>query len=272
MSRRTRVIGLSLGIGLALALGALPAKADPTWTGNVIGVNDWDNPGNWQDWTGLNPPPRLCFGPLSGGHASNWNNITPLTQFDGITFLPGAPYYHLLGNSITLKGDVVSGSGGGELIDLPLTITSTGRTFDMPTPNDFLSLPQSIDGNEELVKKGAGRLFLGGQNTYGGGTHIVAGEIVVVVNGALPYGDLSCNTGTLYVCSPVNVMLNRISGGDLSLEMEYGSRISVASITVNSLAISGHAPGCNAIAVPEPGTLILLGLAGLGIFAVRRWK
>ena len=42
------------------------------------------------------------FGPLSGGHAANINDLAAGTQINGISFASGAPAYDIEGNSILL--------------------------------------------------------------------------------------------------------------------------------------------------------------------------
>jgi autotransporter-associated beta strand protein len=114
-----------------------------------------------------------------------------------------------------------------------------------PAGGAKLTILGNIAGSGALLLTGSGSLELGGSNDYVGGTVVTAGTLYVSNSSALPGGSsLTVGTGVGAFGSPV-----------VPAEMSLAS-----------------AP----VAVPEPGTLVLLLVAGVGLCLwrgrFRNWK
>lgn len=76
---------------------------------------------------------------------------------------------------------------GSHTIDAPLQLAS--RVIVDPAAGSSLSITQAISGDGgSLTLDGAGELVLSGDNTYSGGTRVVAGRLTVTVAASLPTG------------------------------------------------------------------------------------
>ncbi len=125
------------------------------------------------------------FGPLSGGHAANNNDLAAGTQINGISFAAGAAVYNLTGNSILLGGPVTNQSGSVQTIGLAMQLVPGGGTFNTAAGNITLTGPLS-GGTTPLVKSGTGTLTLAGSNTFSGQTQVSsAGALLLANAGAL---------------------------------------------------------------------------------------
>jgi autotransporter-associated beta strand protein len=235
------------------------------WSGQAQHDDRWTTAANWQWGTLPWSPAELQFGPLTaGGHASNLNDFTDGTQFNGITFLSGAPNYDLQGNRVVLGGPVTNLSDVDQLISLPLTLTPGGHTFDTPATGT-LAVIGSI--NEEaffgehvpLVKTGSGLLILAGSNSYTGGTDVQDGQILVAYNDqALPTGMPVhiAAPGTVEIQGGLNVQIGSVTGEGI-LKVDGDASLTAPSITAGTLTIGGSR-AAGATTVPEPSTLVLL--------------
>ncbi|MGO9109131.1 MAG: SUMF1/EgtB/PvdO family nonheme iron enzyme [Thermoguttaceae bacterium] len=204
------------------------------WNGGGTGGNadNWSAAGNW---TGAVPTMAggvglaVQFGPLTGGHAANINDLAAGTQLNGISFASGAPVYDLQGNSIRLGGPVTNQSSSTQTIGLAMQLVAGGGKFNTTAGNITIAGALSGGSTGSLVKSGTGTLTLAGSNTYTGPTTINQGELAV--NGSLD--------------SPVTVS----SGGTL------GGTGSLSSVTVN--AGGTLAPGDSLGTLRVSGNLIL---------------
>jgi autotransporter-associated beta strand protein len=108
-----------------------------------------------------------------------------------------------------------------------------------------LTLAGTLSGSGPLTKIGDGTLNLTGPISYTGNVSIASGLVRI-------------NNGTTSTLGTVT--------GAGSLTVASGSTLTVTSLRVGSLAPAA------ASAVPEPGTLVLLALAGLGMLLAWRRK
>jgi autotransporter-associated beta strand protein len=157
----------------------------PLWNGGASG-NNWTSGGNWGG-SAPAPPAVLKFSALaSGGHAGNFNDFAAGTQFNGITFISGAPAYNLLGKSITLGGPVLNQSARDQSISLDMVLASGGGSFDTGTRK--ITVSGAISGSGPLIKIGGGELTLSGADSFRGGTVVNQGVLQISSAGGLPAG------------------------------------------------------------------------------------
>jgi autotransporter-associated beta strand protein len=118
--------------------------------------------------------------------------------------------------SLMVSSGSIAGAGQSAL---PATVAAA--TFDTPSLTDTLRLSGDLTGPGPIIKEGAGLLILGGANSYGAGTDVMA--------------------GTLEVNSP--------------LALPGGSTLTVGA---NAISMFNAAIPQAVAAVPEPGTIVLL--------------
>ena len=139
---------------------------------------------------------------------------------------------------------------------MTLNVQSLGAKIDTNTHNVAVSLPLTEDATSTgggLTKLGAGTLLLTAKPTYAGNTDI--------------------QDGTLQFATSVPVTLTTVTGSSSgTLSVCDGTTLTATSIHVGTLSIGG-APIviAAAAAVPEPSTMILLVLAGIGLL-FQAWR
>jgi autotransporter-associated beta strand protein len=139
-----------------------------------------------------------------------------------------------IGSLADAAGAVVLGTVTNSLPNLPVVLT-LGAESGSKTYNG------TITGNLSLVKDGGSTQSLLGSLTYVGDTTVNAGELIV---------------------TNLNTAANTVSVMD-------GGVLTAASIVADTLAIGGT-PSAAAVAVPEPGTFVLLAFAAIG--ALMAWR
>jgi autotransporter-associated beta strand protein len=190
----------------------------------------------------------LQFGGLSGGSATNRNDFTAGTSFNGIAFTSAAPTYNLQGNAISLAGPIQNSSSNRQTVGLDITLVAGGGTLDSGTAG--LNVSGAISGAKPLTKIGAGALILSGSNTYSGGTTISSGTLQVGNSSALGAGGLSIGPATMDVAG------NFADGRNISLTDPD------ATIQVDpsfAYSNSGTLSGTGGLSLTGSGTLILSG-------------
>ncbi len=140
-------------------------------------------------------------------------------------------------NSTPASLAVSSGSiaGAGQFA-LPVTVDEA--TFATPAPADTLRLSGDLSGPGPIIKTGEGLLVLSGDNSYGGGTIVTAGTLQVTAPSALLDGS--------------------------SLTVGDAAAFTTAATPATVPATQG------VVAVPEPGTLVLLTVAICGTATLQR--
>jgi len=179
-----------------------------------------------------------------------WQCPGVFTQSGGTNTVAGSIYlgysstgtYNLNGGVLVVSGIDVSNYGdfnlgGGTLkagapfsTSQPLVLSGSGGNGCIDTGDYAVTLSGPLSGPGGLNKLGGGILTLTGSNTYTGGTTISAGMLVATSSSALPDGT-SLTVGGTFIFDPS------------------------ASAT----------PASGAVAVPEPGTLLLLAAGAIGL-------
>ncbi|MCC6123367.1 MAG: autotransporter-associated beta strand repeat-containing protein [Pirellulales bacterium] len=118
-------------------------------------------------------------------------------------------------------------------------------------------------GTAGLVKTGAGRLELTAVNTYNGPTTISTGTLALAATGQIASSSSIANNATFVVMDGAH-SVNAITGTGATFVASTGS-LTAPSIVQNSLTIGGGPYAAGSAAVPEPGTLVLLLLAGAAL-------
>ena len=234
------------GDGTVFAL-ALPqsALAPPTFTWSQSGGGSWNSSGNWT--------------PAMVPNGAGWQAIlgSALTVSSTIILDGNQTVGSLVFNNSTASYTISCGSGGALTLDnstyspgsqllvlagshslaAPVTIAGGGLTIS-ESSNSSLMIAGNIgddNGSESLTLggDGTGILVLCGTNTYGGGTNVVAGTLVVMNPAAL------------------------LDGSNVAVGAEAVSMFGAVDASADA-----------ATAVPEPSTLALL---GSGAIAVMLW-
>jgi autotransporter-associated beta strand protein len=173
--------------------------------------------------------------------------LTPVTVTWGSgSFVPAGASLVLGSSTATAKVDFQN----------PINLGATTRTIQVDAgsaPAADARLSGALSGTGGLIKSGYGVLELSGTNTYSGGTTVNAGELNIIVGQAVPAG------GNLVLGPGARVVFRTglILGSDASLAVERPAAISQP---------------VSAATVPEPGTLVLLAAAILGLAAARLRK
>jgi len=218
---------------VGLTLSATPINGQ--WANN--GSANWSGMANW---SGGNVPGAPQDTALFGTALTSGTATVTLDSFVSLASLSfsttgGASYVinpssyaSTLILSNTAGPATVSNSGGNNTIAVPITLESdlsvSASTGSVLTISSAIS---ESGGSRSLTLSGDGQLILSGSNTYTGGTDVVGGTLVVTSNAALADGtSLTVGTGA-------------------------------------SAIFGGAAVPQTAAAVPEPGTLMLLGAGAI---------
>jgi len=149
-------------------------------------------------------------GSLTKGGAANLN-LTGVNTYSGGTFLNGGSI--TLDNAGALgSGDLTIGGGASLIGSAPLSLgQAVHLNAGLTLPgSDALTLGGMIDGSAGLTKTGTGALTLSGSNTYGGGTTLSNGTLIVASNTALGSGALTAAGGTSLDSSAAVTLINRM--------------------------------------------------------------
>jgi autotransporter-associated beta strand protein len=134
--------------------------------------------------------------------------------------------------------------------------TGLGAVIDTDTFNIGFALPLQHDSTVGAID--------GGLKKLGTGT--------LTLTGAIGYtGPTVVDSGVLQIANGLTSNLTTVSGNG-SMHVADGSTLNATSIVLDTLTIGGPATAASAsmTAVPEPGTFVLLALAGIG--AVLAWR
>ena len=244
---------LSRGIATLLALAPLAARADS----DTLNGLSWQTASQWTTGGGLHVVPGVGDNAIIASIGTV--NVSPTfvtsKEMQDIAFnSTGAVTLHNNSSStdllLTLNGGRGAGfpilSSVGDFIYLIESPNASSRKFGLQlkmgrasgdisvaantginalTVNSIIS---ETGGAQGINKTGAGRLILGGVNTYTGGTTVTAGVLEATVNGALSTGAVAVNGGTLEI---------NLAGAALtasSVSVNAGGQIATRGTTLNS--------------------------------------
>jgi autotransporter-associated beta strand protein len=174
-----------------------------------------------------------------GATVSGSGSFGPINVFQGGT-LAISPSAGPIVPSLVVSSGSITGAGQSAA---PIDIVSAA--VDTPNPTDTLTLSGSLSGGGPLVKSGAGTLILSGSyNTYGGGTAVLDGTLILTNPGAIADGS-NLTVGDAAAFAPAPVVPADVAG------------------------LATEPPSAAIAPVPEPGTLALL-VAGAALMAMYR--
>jgi autotransporter-associated beta strand protein len=157
----------------------------------------------------------------------------------GLLVLSTAGITHGSGTAVLNFGGGTLGASAAWSSALNMNMTGIGGPGTVDTTGGNINLSGNLTGTGGLTKTGAGELILSGSDSFTGGTTVDAGKLVVVAKGAIPDGT--------------------------SLTVGAGARSAFDLPSAMAPLASSSAPAISSVAaaVPEPGTLALLSVAGV---------
>ena len=213
---------------------------------HVSHSGSWTNPQNWSSSVPNGVGGVANLWTVEGGTIDLGSSQVTLSTLS--LHSTGTTSYDIIataGGSLVLQGSggqpaTVVVLGGSHTIAAPVTL-STPTDVAIDNSTESLAITGAIGGSGALNLSGNGTLVLSGSDNYGGGTIVESGTLVVNQSAAIPYGS--------------------------SLTVEQAARLFSA---VSTAALANGAPLAAAsdkavAAVPEPGTAVLLAIAGLTI-------
>ena len=238
--------------GILGAWATVTAVGGTTWAVNSTGLTDGPI-------TGLT---TYTLSSVAGDTASNYAganiSIDSDQTLDGIATPNSLRFNNAAANTLTLQGANTVASGG---ILVTSTVannlsTITGGTLTGPNNGDFIINQQNTansllissqiinNGTTNLVKLGAGRVVLTGNNTYSGTTTIAAGSLQIgdgTTDGGIASSSAITNNGALvFNTASSHSYANVISGtGSLTKEGPGTCTLSGDNTFTGAIAVSG---------------------------------
>lgn len=280
----TKFLNMNGGVGgnttLNASGGTLQMQGIRMWKGN----NTVNQTGGTVEMTGN--ALALAHG-VTGDYNNTYNLAGGTLKSPGVSInaasggttafiFDGGTYQSTLANStFTTALDELRIDGGGATID---------------TAGFTLPLAKDISGTGDLTKIGVGGLWLQTANTYGD-TTIDGGAVIGNASGALGSGNIMVDSGTLQLkyadavdaLDAIDLIVSS-AGSTLSLDFSTGQ------LSVNRLSLDGGSTwlasgvydasagsnisgtGTVLVAIPEPATLSLIGIAASFLFISRRLR
>jgi len=232
------------------------AAAEKIWDGGGGFDNAWQTGANWDGNTAPSPGDSLVF---TGSYPqiTNFNDFPEGTQFNGLGFRSPAGPFVLLGNSITLAGNIFNTQTGlVEIVGMSLVLSNTPEIF--VDNRATLGIRGGMSGTGAgMFKSGLGNLSLSGVNTYDGGTVINDGTVT-----------LDFPQAPFFVAS--NILTGSLSIGGVNSEnlaTNFASLVvngRVGGFNVQLLDATDITPGISIIrTVPGSGGGVILGVGSL---------
>ena len=254
---------------VSVSSGDVPGTASVHYSGEAQwaagGDGSWGGSGNWEDASSqtilANPPGvRGVIGDTVLFSSTAGNNVTldgadpslAALAFNsgssGFTLAPGTGGALYLDNGTTSANIAVS--AGNQTIDAPVVLNS--NVVVVPAAGSRLTVSGSIGGTGSSLTLDGGKLILSGQNTYTGGTKIVAGTLDLASPTALAANTnlmIGADAGLLFGSPPdatPSVVVPIAGSGGVVVP----TSASASSLVVSPLGQTSVSPAAPPVALP----------------------
>lgn len=226
----------------SIALTVLPGIE--TWNGGSASDDNWNDTANWAGGTL----------PLNGD-AVTFAGTTRLTPFMDTSFNLGSVTFgatagafvetNAPGALLTLSGGIANNSANSEALNMPIALASA-QTISAAAGNIVLG---GVVSGGSLIKTGTNALMLSGANTYGGGTMVNAGTVVLDNNMAVGSGVVTLNGGSI----------SNAAGNTFTVanNVTVSSAAAVGVGAGDELTLSGTIGGVGNLGLTGGGSLVL---------------
>ncbi len=180
----------------------------------------------------------LTFNPLADG-----TGATQSLPAGGKIYFTGngSPTIVTIGAGATTDADIEFDVNGYTLSGGTLTLTGATPTIKVPRATDTATISASLSGSTGLRKTGAGKLVLGGVNSYSGGTTITQGVVEISNDNQLgdAAGAVTLGGGTLRTTADVALAATRTLSGTGSLDVSPSTQLVISGVVnVNTLTFT----------------------------------
>ncbi len=247
-----------------LLIGTFPFL---TYTGNLTNTATFEFPSGALNYTlvppGAGNPNEFEFttsynnATWSGGTNGNWDTTTTGNWTQGTPYVNGNPGQPAIFPDITGTSAVVVQAAGVAPATVTFTNNSTSYSF-----SNAGSGTAGISGVATTVTlSGSGTVAFNSPNTYGGGTFLNAGKLIVAADNALgaapasPTANLTFNGGALSFAGTTNPTLNV----NRSIVLNGNGGTLDVSQAANTVTVPGQISGVGGLAKTGPGTVSLTG-------------
>ena len=221
------------GEGTVFAFGLPPSAVlmtTSTWSHSAGG--SWSDAANWTPGIVPDGPgwQAVLGGALAASDTITLDGDRTLSSLvfnnsaAGYTIDPGSGGTLILNSASNPAGSQVLVVAGNHTITAPVTIAGGSLTISESNGSSLLMAGNINDDNgaESLTLNGdgSGQLLLSGTNSYGGGTNVEAGTLIVTDPASLP------------------------DGGSLNVGTEAESSFAASELTASSMTTARHPPPC----------------------------
>lgn len=230
--------------------------------GAIPNIFYWDANGNAAGvgGAGIWDATSLTFNSLADG-----TGATQILPAGGKIYFTGngAPTVVTIGAGATTDSDIEFDVNGYTLSGGTLALAGATPTIKVPRATDTATISASLSGSTGLRKTGAGKLVLGGVNSYSGGTTITQGAVEISDDKQLgdSAGAVTLGGGTLRTTANVALAATRTLSGAGSLDISPATQLTIPGVAnistltltnTGSVAFAGTAPTVTGLIFVQP--------------------